>query len=87
MKSAVTPVDRYSTVAEFELVVNQTRYDVEEVAPEFLTLATPADIPAGDADLYIRVEGEDELHRRIRLPQGASADSPRVVIERDVAAE
>ena len=85
MKSATTPTERYSTVAEFELVVNQTSYDVEEVAPDFVTLARAADIPSCIADLYIRVEGEDELHRRIRLPHGASADSPRVVIERDVA--
>jgi hypothetical protein len=79
---SATPL-RHSTVARFELVVNQTSYDVGEVAGSFLYLRTPADIPAGEADLYIRVEGEDEIHRRIRLPQGASADSPRVVIERE----
>jgi hypothetical protein len=73
--------ERYSTVAEFELRVNDQSYSVVEVAPDFITLERAADIPPCDADLYIRVEGE-ELHRRIRLPRGASAASDQVVIER-----
>jgi hypothetical protein len=73
--------ERYSTVAEFELRVNGQSYSVVEVAPKFVTLERPAEIPPCDADLFIRVEGE-ELHRRIRLPHGASAKSDQVVIER-----
>jgi hypothetical protein len=75
-------IERFSTVAEVELVVGGKSYSVGQVAPAFIILKCAADIPAGAADLYIRIEGEEELHRRIRLPQGASADSPRVVIER-----
>lgn len=76
-----TAQERYSTVAEFELRVNGQSYSVVEVAPEFITLERATDIPPSEADLYIRVEGE-EMHRRIRLPQGASAKSDQVVIER-----
>jgi hypothetical protein len=73
--------ERYSTVAEFELRVNDRSYSVVEVAPGFITLEKAVEIPPCEADLYIRVEGE-EMHRRIRLPQGASAKSDHVVIER-----
>jgi hypothetical protein len=75
-------IERFSTVAEVDLVVDGKRYSVGQVAPAFIILKRAADIRADDADLYIRVEGEEELHRRIRLPQGASVESPRVVIER-----
>lgn len=74
-------VERYSRVAEFELVANGRSYSPSHVSRDFIILDQPADIPPCDADLYIRVEGE-EMHRRIRLPQGASADTDRVVIER-----
>lgn len=73
--------ERYSTVAEFELVAGGRSYRPSHVSRDFIILDRPADIPPCDADLYIRVEGE-EMHRRIRLPQGASVDSDRVVIER-----
>lgn len=75
-------MERFSTVADVELIAAGKSYRVGQVAPAFIMLQCAAAIPAGDADLSIRVEGEEELHRRIRLPQGASADSPRVVIER-----
>lgn len=75
-------IERFSTVADVELVAAGKSYRVGQMAPAFIVLKCAADIPAGDADLYIRVEGEDEIHRRLRLPQGASVESPRVVIER-----
>jgi hypothetical protein len=74
-------VERYSSVATFELVANGRSYSPSHVSRDWIILDRPAEIPPCDADLYIRVEGE-EMHRRIRLPQGASADSDRVVIER-----
>jgi hypothetical protein len=74
-------VERYSTVADFELIANGQSYSVGQVSSDFIILDKPADIPPCDADLYIRVEGE-EMHRRIRLPQGASVNSDQVVIER-----
>jgi hypothetical protein len=74
-------VERYSRVATFELVANGRSYSPSHASRDLFILDRPAEIPPCDADLYIRVEGE-EMHRRIRLPQGASADSDRVVIER-----
>ncbi len=73
--------ERYSRVATFELVANGRSYSPSHVSRDWIILDKAAEIPPCDADLYIRVEGE-EMHRRIRLPQGASADSDRVVIER-----
>jgi hypothetical protein len=74
-------VERYSTVADFELVAAGKGYGVSQLCGDLIILDKPAEIPPCDADLYIRVEGE-EMHRRIRLPQGASANSDRVLIER-----
>jgi hypothetical protein len=74
-------VERYSRVAKFELVANGRSYSPSHVSRDLIILDRPAEIPPCDADLYIRIEGE-EMHRRIRLPQGASANSDRVVIER-----
>jgi hypothetical protein len=68
-------VERYSPVADGK------SYAVAQLCGELIILDRPAEIPPCVADLYIRVEGE-EMHRRIRLPQGASAGSDRVVIER-----
>lgn len=76
-------IERFSTVADVELIAAGKSHPVGQVAPAFIILRCAADIPVGEADLYIRVEGEEELHRRIRLPQGASVTSPRVVIERE----
>ena len=78
--SVKTPV-RYSTIAQFELVRGGRSYKVAQVASDFIIFAQPESLPAGEADLYIRVE-QEELHRRIRLPQGASASDPVVPIER-----
>ena len=74
-------VERFSRVAEAELIANGRSYAPSHVSRHYIILKQPADIPPCDADLYIRVEGE-EMHRRIRLPQGASVESDRVVIER-----
>ena len=74
-------VERYSTVADFELVANGRSYSPSHLSRDWIILIRPAEIPPCNADLYIRVEGE-EMHRHIRLPQGASANSDRVVIER-----
>jgi hypothetical protein len=80
MPESVTPI-RYSTIASFELVCDGRPYEVAQVASTFIILKDPQSLPAGEADLYIRVD-EEKLHRRIRLPQGASESDPIVPIER-----
>jgi hypothetical protein len=74
-------VERFSTIADFELLAAGHSYQVAQVASHFLVLREAADIPPGEAELIIRVEGE-ELRRRIVLPAGASISSDWVNIER-----
>lgn len=75
-------LDRHSSVADFQLLVQGQSYDVVQVAPEFLILATPTEIPPGPAELVIRLEGR-ETRRRLTLPDGASRGSARVGIRRE----
>jgi|HubBroStandDraft_6_1064221.scaffolds.fasta_scaffold2045906_1 hypothetical protein len=79
--SSETSVQRFSTVADFDLVVNGRSYKVAQVAPDFLLLDKGTAIPPGPGVLVIRVEGE-EIRRAIELPIGASEETDRVEIRR-----
>lgn len=79
--SKQTSIDRFSSVASFELVANGQSYAVVQVASDFLILESPQQIPPGDAALVIRVDSE-VIHRRIALPQGATPEMGRVPILR-----
>lgn len=76
-----TSPDRFSTVADFELVTGGQSYDVVQVASSFLILKTPQVIPPGDAELIIRVEDE-VIRRKIALPEGSTSEMRRVPIKR-----
>lgn len=76
-----TSIDRFSSVADFELLANGQSYGVVQVASDFLILESPQQIPPGDAELIIRVDGE-VIHRRIALPQGVTPEMGRVRILR-----
>ncbi|MEX0703901.1 MAG: hypothetical protein WD069_17510 [Planctomycetales bacterium] len=71
---------RFSTVADFDLIVNGRSYPVAQVAPKFLILETATAIPPGPATLIIRVDGEEE-RRTIEIVK-ASSTSTRVSIVR-----
>lgn len=75
-----TSFDRYSTVAEFELLANGISYAVAQVAPQFLVLNKPTSIPPGKATLIIRTEGE-EIRRDITVVSSEES-SIRVEITR-----
>jgi hypothetical protein len=79
--SSETSVDRFSTVAEFELLIAGRSYRVAQVAPDFLFLDTTAEIAPGPGVLVIRVDGQ-EIRREILLPLGSEAGSLRVQISR-----
>jgi hypothetical protein len=79
--SSQTSVDRFSTVADFELVAAGRSYSVAQVARDFIILETAVEIAPGPATLVIRVNGE-ELRRDIELPDGANRSSERVRIVR-----
>ena len=68
---------RYSTVADFELLIDGRSYKVAQVASEFLLLENPAEIAPSGAVLVIRIE---EIHRQIELPFGASPAEVRMRI-------
>jgi hypothetical protein len=76
-----TSVERFSTIASFELIAAGNSYDVAQVASSFLILESPQVIPPGDAELIIRVEDET-IHRRIVLPHGATPEMEIVPIQR-----
>jgi len=75
------PIERFSTVADFELIADGRSYSVGHVAPTFLILDRSEEIPPGDAELIIRVEDE-VIRRQITLPQGSTAEMRRVPIQR-----
>lgn len=79
--TSVTTPARYSTIASFELVFGGRSYKVAQVACDFIIFAQAESLPGGEGDLYIRVE-QEELHRRIRQPRGASESDAIVPIER-----
>lgn len=76
-----TSTNRYSTIADFELLANGQSYAVAQVAPIFLILDSPQQIPPGDAELIIRVE-EEVIRRQIALPEGATKEMRQVPIQR-----
>jgi hypothetical protein len=76
-----TSLDRFSTVAEFELLVGGITYPVAQAAPRFLILNKPANIPPGPATFIIRTEGE-ELRRNIEVLPSVES-STRVEISRE----
>ena len=74
-------LERYSSVADFELVAASRSFDVGQVAEHFIILETACEIPAGPTELFIRLEGR-VIRREITLPDGADGTSTRVRISR-----
>lgn len=59
------------------LRVNGSDYDVAKTSHERIYLRTAVDLPPGNAELLISIDGSRTVSR-IRLPQGASSDSQSV---------
>ena len=55
--------------------------EVAQVTPDRIYLRTSIDLPPCDAMLFISIDGQ-VTEQRIRLPEGASADSPAVITTR-----
>jgi hypothetical protein len=77
-----TSTNRYSTIADFELIANGDSYPLVEIGPDFVVLKVAHEIPPGEVELIIRVDGK-VIRRQIFLPNGASATSREVSIRRD----
>ncbi|MDA1230698.1 MAG: hypothetical protein O2856_07990 [Planctomycetota bacterium] len=81
--STNTSVQRHSTVAYFELISNSESYKVGQIAQSFIIMdATQRVPPTGPAELIVRSEGKDPMHRQIEVI-GPDAERPeRIQIRR-----
>jgi hypothetical protein len=55
-----------------QMVVNAHSFAVAQIGPDFLVLSEPADLPPGQAELVVEVDGS-EKRRTIFLPDGVCA--------------
>lgn len=61
------------------LLVAGVTVPVVQLGPDFLLLAAPVEMPAGDACVVMQVDAEERLWN-VHLPDGISAASRRVAI-------
>ena len=69
----------HSADVRISLLLNGHSIPVAQLGPGFLLLDEPSEHPPGEASIVLRV---DQSERRwiVRLPNGISSDSKRVVI-------
>ncbi len=70
-----------STDVKMELLLDEVSLPVGQLGPDFLLLKEAVPHPPADGILVLRV-AESERRWAIRLPEGMSAGSRRVVISR-----
>lgn len=61
------------------LLVAGVTVPVVQLGPDFLLVAAPLDLPAGDASVIMQVDA-GERRWNVRLPEGSSVASRRVTI-------
>jgi hypothetical protein len=61
------------------LVVNGLSLRVAQMGPDFLLVESPVNHPPADASVVLQVD-QSERRWRVRLPDGMSASSKRVII-------
>ena len=64
-----------------QLVVNGWSIPIAQMRPDYLLLNAPVDHPPTDANVIVQID-ETESRWNIHLPNGISAASKRVAIER-----
>lgn len=69
----------HSADVRIDLILNGHSIPVAQLGPGFLLLDTPADHPAGEASIILRVDQSEERWN-VRLPDGISASTKRVNI-------
>lgn len=62
MPNSSTPT-RYTTIAEFELLIGEQSHRVSQIAPDYLILESPLALPMIPATLVIRVHGQEKRHK------------------------
>jgi hypothetical protein len=62
----------YSSKVQLFLEMLGRVYSLSEIDPDFVTLREPADLPPGNADVVMRVDGSEQRWP-VELPHGAAA--------------
>jgi hypothetical protein len=61
------------------LILNGMSLPIAQLGPDFLVLDAPVDHPPANASVSLEVD-EAERHWDVRLPNGISMDSKRVIL-------
>jgi hypothetical protein len=61
------------------LLINGATVSIGQLGPDFLLLKTPFDHPSANATIFLSIDG-NERQWEVRLPEGISAGTRRVVI-------
>jgi hypothetical protein len=69
----------HSAQVEMRMVVRGESLSVTHMGPDFVLIDSPADYPPCEASLVLRVDGSESVWK-VRLPDGISKDSRRVVL-------
>jgi hypothetical protein len=69
----------HSARVEMRLVVNGSSISITQMGPDFLFVESACDYPPGEATIVLRVD-DSERRWRVRLPEGISRNSTRVVL-------
>ena len=80
--STTTSLERSSFVADFELIAGSQSFRPAQVAPDYIIMKKQEPVPAGPAELIIRIEGKEERRRRIEIIGPVEGDPLRIEIRR-----
>jgi hypothetical protein len=69
----------HSAHVKMRLIVNGTCIRITHMGPDFLLVESPTEHPPCDASILLRVD-DSESQWQVRLPEGISKDSKRVVL-------
>ena len=69
----------HSAQVKMKLLVNGISIPVAQMGPDFLLVTEPINHPPSDASIVMRVD-ETERTWNVRLPEGISSGSKRVII-------
>jgi len=69
----------YSSEVQLRLVFEGRSYALAQIGPDFITLREPADLPSGEAEVVMLIDGREQDRWAVTLEHGA------VPFELDVA--
>jgi hypothetical protein len=69
----------HSAQVKMRLIVNGDAIPITQMGGDFVLVESASDHPPGEASIFLRVD-ESESQWKVRLPQGISKDSKRVVL-------